>query len=144
MGHGASKGNWWQRNWMWVVPVGCLGLIVLLVLFVAGIGVAVFSAMRSSDAYADAVSAARGDCELQQVIGAPIEPGWLPSGSIEVSGPSGEADISIPLSGPSGEAELFVVATKSAGEWSFDRLEAETSDGSERLDLLAPGRQRCD
>ena len=25
--------NWWNRNWKWFVPVGCLGAIVLIVGF---------------------------------------------------------------------------------------------------------------
>jgi hypothetical protein len=68
-------------------------------------------------------------------LGEPIEPGWYMSGSINVSGSSGEADIMIPISGPRGTGRIYAVATKSAGRWSYEILEVEIDGQPERIDL---------
>jgi len=43
--------NWWDRNWKWFVPVGCLGSLILFLGFIAAIMLLVFGMMKSSDAY---------------------------------------------------------------------------------------------
>src|SRR5438105_7409583 len=42
--------NWWERNWKWFVPTGCMTLIVLAMLFVACIVFFALSILKSSDA----------------------------------------------------------------------------------------------
>jgi hypothetical protein len=43
--------NWWDRNWKWFVPVGCLGSLILFLGFIAAIMLLVFGMMKSSGAY---------------------------------------------------------------------------------------------
>lgn len=136
--------SWWQRNWKWVVPVGCATLVVLAAAAVAAVLWLVSIGMRSSGAYAEALERARVDCEVQEALGAPVEPGWFVSGSVHVTGPSGEADLAIPLRGPQGSGKLYSTATKAAGRWSFEILEVETPGREDRIDLLAGERRRCD
>jgi hypothetical protein len=69
-------------------------------------------------------------------LGEPIELGFWISGSINISGPTGNADFSVPLSGPKGAGRLYIVGEKSAGKWSFDLLEVEIDGRDERIDLL--------
>lgn len=128
--------NWWGRNWKWFVPVGCLGAILFFVAFIALIFGLVFTSMKSSDAYKNALAKAQAHSEVQGAIGTPIEAGLLVSGNVSVNGPSGEANLSIPISGPDGEATLYVVAAKSAGQWTFSTLEAEIKATQQRIDLL--------
>ena len=118
----ARKENWWSRNWKWFVPVGCLGTIILVVGFVAVIIFVVFSFMKSSDVYKEAVMNAKANSSVVEVLGSPIEEGLFVSGNINVSGTSGRANLSIPISGPNGKATLFVVATREAGNWNFSIL----------------------
>src|SRR5471032_657415 len=106
--------NWWQRNWKWFVPTGCLTLIAMAVAFVAMIVVVVFGAMKSSDAYKIAVTRAKNDERVVRAIGKPISEGMFMSGNTNVSGGSGQADLAIPISGPKGKAKIYAVATKSA------------------------------
>jgi cytochrome oxidase complex assembly protein 1 len=129
--------NWWQRNWKWVVPVGCASMIVLLAGFVFSLVFFVFSVIRSTDVFRDAVERAQASPEVQAELGAPVEQGWWVSGSVETSGPSGSADISIPLEGSEKDGTLYAVAHKSAGRWSYDTLEVEVEGKEERIDLLA-------
>ena len=131
-----NRGNWWGRNWKWVVPVGCLGSLVLVAAFVVGIAAIVFAAMRSSGAYSEGVELARSNKTLLEELGEPVEPGWLVTGSIHVSGPSGNANLAIPLCGSRNTGTLFVVAFKSVGEWRFERAEVQISGRRGRINPL--------
>jgi hypothetical protein len=114
--------GWWARNWKWVVPLGCLGFVLLIVLFVAAIVGIVFGAMKSSDVYKEAVRRAQNHPEVQAALGTPIESGWWMSGEINVKNDTGDANIQIPISGPKGEGRIHAVATKESGRWTYSTL----------------------
>jgi hypothetical protein len=138
------KKNWWSRNWKWVVPVGCLAsflaCVALVALFVLGVfGTVlgtVFGTIKSSDVYQQAIQELQANPEAVQALGTPVKPGLWVSGSIEVSGPTGAADLSIPVSGPNGSGTLYVVGRKSAGVWEFTTLQLAVKGSAERIDLL--------
>jgi len=132
--------GWWARNWMWFVPTGCLSLIVLFALFVAGTVVVVFGALKSTDVYKTAVARAKANMEVRAALGDDVHPGIFLSGNTNVSGGSGQADLSIPISGSKGKGTIYVVATKSAGEWNYSQLVVKTESG-ETIDLAAPGKK---
>ncbi len=135
-----NKPNWWQRNWKWFVPTALFGGFILIGGFIAAIIIFVMSMMKSSGAYELAMARATENDTVLQEIGEPIEVGFIVSGSIQTSGSSGTADLSIPISGPKGEATLFIVAEKEAGEWQADILAIQFKD-SYRLNLLAEPEQ---
>lgn len=130
-----SEGNWWSRNWKWVVPVGCLVPIVLGSGIVILVVTLIFGALKSSDPYTHALARARASDEVKAVLGEPIQPGFWVSGNFNVNGSSGNADFSIPLSGPKGSATLYVTATKAAGRWQFTTLEVAPKGSEARIDL---------
>jgi hypothetical protein len=127
--------NWWQQNWKWFVPTGCLTLFAIGVAFVGCIVVLAFGVMRSSDAYKIALARAKGDARVREAIGTPIGEGLFISGSTHVSGDSGKSDITIPIHGPKGTAKIYVVATKSEGEWEFSKLIVKVEKTGERINL---------
>jgi len=127
--------NWWSRNWKWFVPVGCLSLILLFGAFIAVVLGAASGMMKSSDAYKEGLARAQASAAVTEALGTPIAPGWFTSGSVSVTGGSGEARLEIPISGPKSKGTIYVEATKSAGEWSYSKLEVVTASG-ERIDLL--------
>jgi hypothetical protein len=131
----SPRGNWWQRNWKWFVPTGCLTFIALGVLFVVCIVFFVFSVLKSSDAYKTAVARAKNDERVIAALGTPIREGMFASGKANVNGPSGEADLAIPISGPKGKATIYAVATKSAGTWTFSKLAVQVEGGNDTIDL---------
>ena len=133
--------GWFARHWKAVVGVGCLGIVILGGAFVAGIFFLVMGGIRSSDAYQQALAKANANPEVVVRLGQPIKPGWMVSGSINVSGPTGDADLAIPVSGPKGKGTIYAVAKKSAGQWTFSRLEVEIEGQPGRVDLLAPNVQ---
>jgi len=127
--------SWFGRNWKWVVPVGCLSIIAAFVAFLAGIFLVVFGFLRSSDVYQYALERATSNEAVVEALGEPVEPGWYLTGSIEVQGASGQADVSIPIAGPRGKGTIFVSARKTAGRWDYQVLEVEIEGREERVDL---------
>lgn len=135
--------NWFNRNWWWFLPL-VIGLpLLLIVSFIGGIILLVFTMITSSQPYQDAVSMARQNTQVQQILGTPIEEGWLVMGNIETSGlganSSGMADLSIPIYGPASEGSLYVYATKQAGQWTMHEVTLHYGpNGYNQLDLINP------
>lgn len=117
------------------LAVGCLGMILLTGGCVVGCGVLLVSMLTSSTPYAHAVATAEAHPAVVEILGEPIEAGWLVQGSIELHNQDGEADLSIPLSGPQGSGRLYVEGTRRAGEWTYSRLQFRAQDGRQ-VDLL--------
>jgi cytochrome oxidase complex assembly protein 1 len=131
-----SKINWWKRNWKWFVPLGCLTVVVLFLAFVGSILVIVFSAMKSTDVYREALARAKADPAVIKALGSPIKDGFLLSGNTNVNGASGESNLAIPISGPRGKGTIYVSANKSLGQWNYSGLVVEVGQTHERIDLL--------
>ncbi len=128
--------NWWKRNWKWFVPAGCLSVLVVFAAFVGSIALIVFSAMKSTDVYKDALARAQAHPSVIEALGSPIKEGFLVSGNANMNGASGEANLSIPISGPSGKATVYVAANKSLGRWNYSGLIVEIAKTHQRIDLL--------
>ena len=128
-----SKGKPWVK---WVV-LGCVGLIVVGLCVAAGIFALVMGSLKQSDAYKDALTAVRSNPAAVEALGEPIEPGFFLSGSVNVTGPAGDAELSIPLHGPRGKGTLYLEATKRAGRWEYSLLELAVAGKEERIGLLA-------
>ena len=131
-----TQPNWWKRNWKWFVPLGCFSIALLFAVFGGSILVIVFSAMKSTDLYKDALTKAKAHPAVIEALGSPIREGFLVSGNTSVNGASGEANLSIPISGPKGKATIYVAATKSLGQWNYSGLVAEIEKTHERINLL--------
>ena len=111
--------------------VGCCLALCAGVLFTT-----VFGALRSSDAYKQAIEIAITDPAVIEALGEPIEAGWFVTGSINLQNDAGTADLTIPLNGSRNDGTLYVGANKSGGVWTFVQLEVQV-DGRERnIDLL--------
>ena len=110
-------------------------MAVLGVAFVATIAFALFTTLKSSDAYKNAVARAKADPRVTQAIGTPIKEAWFVAGNTEVSGGSGKCDLTIPIQGPKGNATIYAVATKFAGEWQYSKLVIKIASNGETIDL---------
>lgn len=93
--------------------------------------------IKSSTAYEMAISRATENETVLEALGEPIEAGFFVSGSIQTSGGSGNADLSIPISGPKGEATLYVTANKEAGEWIPQTMIVQLEEAP-RVNLMEP------
>src|SRR6476619_1114006 len=132
----SPKQYWWQRNWKWFVPLSCFSLALLFLAFVGSILVIVFSAMKSTDVYKEALARATADPAVIEALGSPIKDGFLMSGNTNVNGASGESNLAIPISGPKGKGTIYVSANKSLGRWNYSGLVVEVGQTHERIDLL--------
>jgi Cytochrome oxidase complex assembly protein 1 len=130
------KPNWWKRNWKWFVPLGCFTVVLLFLAFVGSILVIIFSAMKSTDVYKEALARAKADPAVIEALGSPIKDGFFVSGNTNVNGASGESNLAIPISGPKGKETIHVSANKSLGRWNYSGLVMEVSQTHERIDLL--------
>ena len=128
--------NWWNRNWKWFVPVGCLGTLTLFIAFVVSIALIVFSAMKSTDVYKDALARAKVHPAVIEALGSPITEGFLVSGNTNVNGAAGEANLSVPIAGPKGKGTIYVSAKKSLGQWNYSGFAFEIAKTHQRIDLL--------
>src|SRR4051812_428590 len=115
--------------------IGCGGGLVLMVALVCGILALAFGALRNAEVVRMAVTRASANPEVRAALGTPLKTGWMVSGSINVSGPSGNADMSVPVSGPKGSGTIYLVARKSAGQWTFQQLEVAVGERPERIRL---------
>lgn len=111
-------------------------MLLLVAGFVVVIASIVFGAMKSSDAYKAALAKAKADPRVMTALGSPIDDGLFVWGKTNVSGTSGQADVTIPISGPKGKGTIYFVASKFAGEWTFSKLMVEIADTKERIDLI--------
>jgi hypothetical protein len=109
---------------------------MLFVVFVGSIVLIVFSAVKSSDVYKDALARAKTHPAVIEALGSPVTEGLLLSGNTNVNGASGEANLSIPVSGPKGKGTIYVAATKSLGRWNYSGLVLEIARTHQRIDLL--------
>jgi Cytochrome oxidase complex assembly protein 1 len=119
-----------QRNWAVAGAAVWLALLGLI----AAIFFSVMAAIKGSDVYRLALANLNANFEATQILGAPVEPGF-PMGSIRISGPSGEAELSIPVQGSKAKGTLYLQATKKMGQWHFDRIELEVDGHEQRIDL---------
>ena len=109
---------------------------MLFVDLVGSIVLIVFSAVKSSDVYKDALARAKTHPAVIEALGSPVTEGFLVSGNTNVNGASGEANLSIPVAGAKGKGTIYVAATKSLGRWNYSGLVLEIERTHQRIDLL--------
>src|SRR4051812_14689782 len=105
----------WIGCGCFALVLACSGLATAAFIFTTGI-------IRNSEPYQVALKRASADPQVQAALGTPIKQGWLPSGSVSVSGTHGNADLAIPLRGPKGSGKVFAVAHRDMDLWVFERL----------------------
>ena len=118
------------------MPLGCFSVALLFLLFIGSILVIVFSAMKSTDVYKEALARAKADPAVIEALGSPIKEGFFLSGNTNVNGAAGESNLAIPISGPKGKGTIYVSANKALGQWNYSGLVVEVGQTHERIDLL--------
>lgn len=131
-----KKRSWWGRNWLWVVPVGCLLPILSCVGIITMIVTLVFGMLKSSHPYQDSFATLQSDPRVISALGTPIEADFFVSGQINLQNSSGNANLSYGVTGPNGSATVYVVATKSAGKWTYSELIVTPDTNNQDIDLL--------
>ena len=127
--------NWWDRNWKWLIPTGCLSLLILLGLFIAGVFFGVTSMMKESDVYKEVMTEVQHNKLIIEKLGSPIEESGMTYGNISLSNDIGNCDLQIPIKGSKGEGTIFVTAQK-RGTWKYSVKSVYIVATKEEIDLL--------
>ncbi len=134
----APQRGWWSRNWKWVIPTGCLGLLASCGCLGGIFYWVISSTLKSSGAYVESVALASSDPRVQSALGTPIDPGF-PQGEVNTKGGRKTARLTIPLKGPQGEGTLYIEATSLGEDWSYSVLQVQLP-GQPTIDLRAKTR----
>ncbi len=133
MNEKTEEKNWFQKNWLWAVPSGCLGLFLCCALTVAGIFAGVSLTIRNTEVFTDAFAILEADPRAADALGTPIEAGWLIQGNVSTEFTNGVqegiADLTVPVSGPDGSGQLLISAQDNGGGWVYQQLELELESG---------------
>ncbi|QDT16300.1 cytochrome c oxidase assembly factor Coa1 family protein [Alienimonas californiensis] len=128
--------GWWSRNWLWAAPVGCLTPLVLCGGCLFAVVGGAFGALKSSPPYAESLAAAQADADVQEALGAPIEPAFLVQGSFNNTNGNSDADLTYEISGPNGSGTVHVVGTAApGGDWEYSEMSVQIP-GEPAIDLL--------
>ena|SRR6218665_90380 len=128
--------NWFQRNWKWFVPTGCLALLAAVALFAAAIIFGVGSIMQNSDVYKHSLEVAKKNKQVIEQIGNSIEENGMISGNISTTNYSGNALLDIPVKGSKGEGIIHVEAEKQNNIWTYSTLDFYPEHSSKSINLL--------
>ena len=118
------------------MPLSCFTVALLFLAFIGSILVIVFSAMKSTDVYKEALARAKADPAVIEALGSPIRDGFPASGNTNVTGASGESNLAIPISGPKAKGTIYLSANKSLGQWNYSGLVVEVRQTHQRIDVL--------
>lgn len=130
------KKTWIERHPLWKIP---LALLLLALLFALGGTVlvsAIMGSFRSSDVYKEAMARAMASAQVRERMGEPIRAAWFVSGQLNVTGSTGQANLSIPIAGPRSKGVIRAVASKN-GIWRFSCLQVEMQGQPGTIDLLS-------
>ncbi|WP_046757718.1 cytochrome c oxidase assembly factor Coa1 family protein [Kordia jejudonensis] len=130
------KKNWWQRNWKWFVPTGCLTLIALFIISIITMFFTVTAMLKESAPYVDAYETATTNRYVIEQLGEPIEQSALIKGQISVVNNNTDANIRIPLKGSKGEALLHVIGSKRNEQWKYSKMKVYFTASKDSIDLL--------
>ncbi|MFC0781243.1 cytochrome c oxidase assembly factor Coa1 family protein [Flavobacterium sp. HJSW_4] len=130
-----QRKSWWNRNWKWFVPSGCLTLLVLFGLFIGGIFYEATSVIKDSDAYKESMAKLQNNKTVMEKLGSPIETDGIVSGVITSYNSVRACDVEVPIKGPKGKGTLFVVGEK-RGTWKYTEMSVYIENTKEKIDLL--------
>jgi len=131
--------TWFGRNWKWFVPTLVVTFLTIFGLFIFAILSFVFGTIRSSGPYQTAIERTQQNPVVWEKIGHPVRVGRFFSGSINISGDSGNAELSIPIYGDHGAGHILVSAKKREGKWTYQVLEVHVDADGTVIPLLGPG-----
>ena len=131
------KKSWLEQHPHWKIPLGCLTLLLLIGVFATILTTIITTSFHRSDVYKQAMTKAAENSQVRQEIGEPIRSAWLVSGQLNVTGSTGNANLSIPIFGPRGKGAIRAVAYKSGDVWRFTYLQVNVEGQPAGIDLVS-------
>ena len=103
-----------QRKWAIAgVLIVCVGFPTFFV---------VVQGLMKGDAYKLSLVEIQNSVEVQELLGTPIEPGFMVWGNVQEGSKSSKAVLNYTITGPKGEAEAFLHAEKKIDKWVMHSL----------------------
>ncbi|MBS7334325.1 MAG: hypothetical protein KIG88_12085 [Weeksellaceae bacterium] len=128
--------SWFNRNWKWAVPLGCLSTIGLFfVLLFGGLFFGVSKMMSSNDGTTQAISIINQDQNVKEKLGENIETDGIFSGNISTSNNSGEMNISVPVKGSKGTGTAIIIAEKEFDKWNYEKIAVQIDETGEVIQI---------
>lgn len=90
--------------------------------------------LKGAEAYKLAHARLDADERVAQIVGKPLSTG-IPTGSVQVSGASGSAELSFSVEGPRGKGRAYLQARQELGLWRLDRLVFQEEATGRRMEL---------
>ncbi len=137
MNEHVQQKSWFRRNWLWVVPAG--GCLTIILLFVFGIGAAIFGISKlftESAPYEYALERATNDPGVIQILGGDIESDGIMQGNISFKNNNGKANITVPIKGSKGTGSVTIIGKKIDGTWTYEKLFVTIKETNEQINLL--------
>lgn len=129
--------SWFNRNWKWAVPVGCLSFIGLFVVGAIILGVIGFTKIFSgnNDVTEKAIKIINHDKSVTEKLGDNIETDGMFSGNISTVNDKGNADISVPIKGDKGTGRTMIKAEKLNDEWKYNQISVKIDETGEVIEI---------
>lgn len=142
-----TQGTWWQQNWQWAVPIGCLGtgclsaLVLLGLVLATGAGMVslLSGAVQSSGAYRTyqiASDRIKNEPTVIQQLGEPVSTGWIGNTRYREGQGTGKTCMSFSVSGSKRSGSVYVETIKSGGAWNFRQLVVKVDGTTETLEVI--------
>lgn len=138
--------GWWQRNKKWAIPVGCVGLVIVLgccgALGFLGWGASKVATYGKQQAAAlqsvrqEATVRIQGSPEVIEAVGEPVEVGEPTSPNWRMSNGRVDYNFEIPVNGPKGSITVNGHAGAPDTDTPLRLRELEFDDGQRRVDLM--------
>lgn len=140
LGAKGSEWAWRNRVWkdaehfrsvqrIWAIAGGVSWLAVIGFVFALFFGIV--GILKNTDAYQMSMKELRASEQVIERLGAPIEDGIFPTGSVNTKGLSGKAEFQISLTGSKAEGTAISKSVKRDGVWTIELLYVRVA-GDER------------
>jgi len=120
----------------WLLGGGCLTIIVIIVIAIAGIAYKVSDAITGSEPYTYAYTKAVENEKVIALLGEPIETNGMGSTSYNNTNGLSSAELTIPIKGPNDEGNIVVKAEKINDEWAYNQLYVKIDGETGSINLL--------
>jgi hypothetical protein len=125
-----------ETNWWLIGCGGCLGLVLLGAIAGGLIFMGAMKKVKSSDAYAYALSSVQGSPEVQEKLGTPIVAGKYAAGTYQDSNETGSAGFFFQVQGPKSGGKAIYAAQKQGGKWQVISLVVVVDATGETIELV--------
>lgn len=129
--------SWFNRNWKWAVPVGCLSFIGLFVIGSIILGVIGFTKVftGNNNVTEKAIEIINHDATVTEKLGKNIETDGMFSGNISTTNDTGTANISVPIKGDKGTGRTIIKAEKQFDEWKYEQISVKIDETGEVIEF---------